>query len=51
MSYGGNTLMGDINPANTPYTYYAISKLGNSDISWEMAEKEISVSIMRCSMD
>lgn len=51
LSYGGNTLMGDINPANTPYTYYAISKLGNSDISWEMAEKEISVSIMRCSMD
>ena len=39
LSYGGNTLMGDINPANTPYTYYAISKLGNSDISWEMAEK------------
>ena len=39
LSYGGNTLMGDINPANTPYTYYSISKLGNPDISWETVEK------------
>ena len=31
--------MGDINPANTPYTYYSISKLGNPDISWETVEK------------
>lgn len=39
LDYGGNTMMGDINPANTPYTYYSISKLGNSDISWEVVEK------------
>ena len=37
-SYGGNTLMGSI-PANTPYTYYRISSLGNPDVSWETVEK------------
>ena len=37
-SYGGNTLMGTI-PANTPYTYYRISSLGNPNIHWEAMEK------------
>ncbi|MDP4240203.1 MAG: SusC/RagA family TonB-linked outer membrane protein, partial [Bacteroidota bacterium] len=37
-SYGGNTLMGSI-PANTPYTYYRMASLGNSNISWETVEK------------
>jgi TonB-linked SusC/RagA family outer membrane protein len=35
---GGNYQMGDI-PANTPYTYYRITLLGNPNISWETAEK------------
>jgi TonB-linked SusC/RagA family outer membrane protein len=38
-SYGGNTLMGNIQPENTPYTYYRITTLGNPDISWETVEK------------
>jgi TonB-linked SusC/RagA family outer membrane protein len=37
-SYGDNTLMGSI-PANTPYTYYRISSLGNENVSWETVEK------------
>ncbi len=37
-AYGGNTQMGDI-PANTPYTYYRISALGNPNLSWETSEK------------
>jgi len=37
-TYGGNTLMGDF-PANTPYTYYRISALGNPNLSWETSEK------------
>lgn len=37
-TYGGNTLMGDI-PANTRYTYYRISSLGNPSISWETVDK------------
>ncbi len=36
---GGNVMMGSINPANTPYTFYRISVLGNSDITWEKVEK------------
>lgn len=39
LDYGGNTLMGNIKPANTPYTYYTISRLGNPNISWETVEK------------
>ncbi len=39
LALSGNTLMGDINPANSPYTHYKISKLGNPDISWETVEK------------
>lgn len=31
--------MGNIKPANTPYTYYTISRLGNPNISWETVEK------------
>ena len=38
-SYGGNTIMGNVKPENTPYTYYLISKLGNPNISWETVEK------------
>lgn len=38
-AYGGNTLMGSI-PANTPYTYYRISSLGNPNVSWETVEKK-----------
>jgi len=38
LSYGGNTVMGDV-PANTPYNYYRISQLGNSSIAWETVEK------------
>lgn len=38
-NYGGNTIMGDVNPSNTPYTYYTISKLGNPNIAWETVEK------------
>ncbi len=37
--YGGNTIMGMVNPANSPYTYYRISQLGNPDIGWEKVEK------------
>ena len=37
-SYGGNSLMGSV-PANTPYTFYRVSLLGNPDISWETVEK------------
>lgn len=39
LDYGGNTLMGNIKPANTPYAYYTISRLGNQNISWETVEK------------
>lgn len=38
-SYGSNVQMGDVNPANTPYTFYYLSKLGNPNISWETVEK------------
>ncbi|MBV4358760.1 SusC/RagA family TonB-linked outer membrane protein [Pinibacter aurantiacus] len=37
-TYGGNYAMGDI-PANTPYTFYDISSLGNPNIAWETVEK------------
>lgn len=37
--YGGNVMMGTVNPANTPYTFYRISVLGNPDITWEKVEK------------
>ena len=39
LDYGGNTIMGNISPANTPYTYYTIKRLGNPNISWETVEK------------
>ena len=39
LDYSGNIAMGSINPANTPYTFYRISKLGNANISWETVEK------------
>lgn len=39
-SYGGNVMMGSISPANTPYTFYTISRLGNENISWETVEKQ-----------
>ncbi|MCF0244360.1 MAG: TonB-dependent receptor [Bacteroidaceae bacterium] len=38
-SYGGNVLMGSINPQNSPYTFYYINRLGNENISWETVEK------------
>lgn len=36
---GGNYPMGDINPQNSPYTFYYLKKLGNPNISWETVEK------------
>lgn len=39
LSYGGNTVMGSINPDNSPYTHWKISSLGNPDVSWETVEK------------
>lgn len=38
-AYSGNALMGSINPANTPYTFFRITQLGNPDIGWEKVEK------------
>ena len=38
-AYGGNVMMGMVNPANTPYAFYRISQLGNPDISWEKVTK------------
>jgi len=38
ISSGGNTLMGSP-PANTPYSYFRITTLGNPNISWETSEK------------
>ncbi len=38
-SYGGNIMMGNLTPSNTPYTIYRLSMLGNPDISWEKVEK------------
>lgn len=38
-SYDGNALMGMTNPTATPYTFFAISSLGNPDISWEKVTK------------
>lgn len=37
-AYSGNTQMGDI-PANTPYTFYRITALGNPNLAWENVEK------------
>lgn len=37
-AYSGNSVMGNI-PSNTPYTYYRITSLGNSNIAWETVEK------------
>lgn len=39
ISYGGNAIMGTSSPSETPYTFYRISQLGNSNISWETGEK------------
>ena len=36
--YSGNARMGDI-PANTPYTFYRITSLGNPGLHWETVEK------------
>ncbi|MDP4208827.1 MAG: TonB-dependent receptor [Bacteroidota bacterium] len=33
-TYGGNAQLGDI-PANTPYTFYRQTSLGNPNVSWE----------------
>ncbi|MBC5605211.1 SusC/RagA family TonB-linked outer membrane protein [Bacteroides difficilis] len=38
LSYGGNTLLGEI-PSKTPYNYYRITSLGNPNVSWETVEK------------
>jgi TonB-linked SusC/RagA family outer membrane protein len=38
LNYGGSTQMGS--PlANTPYTFYTVSQLGNPNLSWETVEK------------
>jgi TonB-linked SusC/RagA family outer membrane protein len=37
-TYGGNDQMGSP-VANTPYTFYRITQLGNPNISWETVEK------------
>ncbi|MVT08773.1 SusC/RagA family TonB-linked outer membrane protein [Chitinophaga sp. ysch24] len=37
-AFGGNAQMGSP-PANTPYTFYRVSSLGNPNISWEKVEK------------
>lgn len=37
-AYGGSVIMGTV-PANTPYTVYRISSLGNENISWETVQK------------
>jgi len=37
-AFSGNAIMG-ATPANTPYTFYRISTLGNPDVSWETVEK------------
>ncbi|MBE7172393.1 MAG: SusC/RagA family TonB-linked outer membrane protein [Williamsia sp.] len=38
LSFGGNTQMGS--PlANTPYTFYTVTQLGNPNLSWETIEK------------
>ena len=39
LSNGGNTVMGSINPDNSPYTFWKTSSLGNPNISWETVEK------------
>lgn len=39
LSNGGNTVMGSINPDDSPYTFWKISSLGNPNISWETVEK------------
>ncbi len=38
-AYTGNASLGDVTPANTPYTFYRISSLGNPNVSWETVEK------------
>ena len=38
LNFGGNTQMGS--PlANTPYTFYTVTQLGNPNLSWETVEK------------
>ncbi|WP_207513712.1 SusC/RagA family TonB-linked outer membrane protein [Longitalea luteola] len=37
--FGGNVVMGNPVTANTPYTFYRQSALGNPNISWETVEK------------
>ncbi|MBB4045227.1 TonB-linked SusC/RagA family outer membrane protein [Bacteroides reticulotermitis] len=39
LSNGGNTVMGSINPDDSPYTFWKISSLGNPNVSWETVEK------------
>jgi TonB-linked SusC/RagA family outer membrane protein len=38
LGFGGNTQMGST-LANTPYTFYRITQLGNPNLAWETAEK------------
>lgn len=38
-SYGGNTMMGTY-PANTPYTYYDLTTLGNPNLHWETSQQQ-----------
>lgn len=38
-AYRGNVIMGTV-PANTPYTVYRTSSLGNEDVHWETVEKK-----------
>lgn len=39
LGYGGNTVMGSINPDDSPYAFWKISSLGNPNVSWETVEK------------
>lgn len=35
----GNAIMGSVSPSSSPYTFWSVSTLGNSEISWETVEK------------
>lgn len=38
-SNSGNAIMGTVSPDNSPYAFWKITTLGNSNISWETVEK------------
>lgn len=38
-SNSGNTVMGSVNPDNSPYAHWKLSQLANPDITWETVEK------------